>query len=334
MQARTTLLLLAVLLLAGCTGREHVLTRKPAASVALVCVGVCHHLRLAPALDSVVRAPDLSIPVPPRVLPKSYRGLFATAGGRWRVVVALASDVRLPPVVLVFDARWHLVGRVSGLRLPNARHNWYWEAKWDPDHRWLALDLGVEHEHYWILGFVHPPSLAFMEVSRAGVGYGAGFGLTWAAGRLIWVGGASDEIMAADPTTRAVSSVYRDPVLSTPICRLLPSPDGRFIAFDRTAGKTLGIWVLDLVTRKAGEVTYEMATLYDHNLVRWEDDSDILFARPRHDDTRETYDIYRAHLARPGKSTKPRPVTHSRDTPGERGYVSLPRQPPANAASD
>jgi hypothetical protein len=112
------------------------------------------------------------------------------------------------------------------------------------------------------------------------------------------VNGRVDEVLGEEQWDRSCG----------PVDMALVSPDGRYVAFDRsflTGGTCLGLWLLDLESGEWNEITYEYGSRYRHRLLGWEAPDVIAFHRhlepPQSEGThgQPWREVCRAHLAAP-----------------------------------
>jgi len=194
------------------------------------------------------------------------------------------------------------------------------EACWDASHQriaaWLRFDTCV------LVGEVDPPSGRFTSRGRIQRPIGADERapqLFWRGDRVVICCQAQDDsrglincVLEVDLPSGRSRTVFAeeqwDPSRGAIRCALL-SPDGRWLAFDRSrepsnlakGGTCAGIWLLDLQSGECQEITHESEPDYHHRLVGW-DGSDVLFLRrvgrerARPDGIGYQYDLYRARI--------------------------------------
>jgi hypothetical protein len=190
------------------------------------------------------------------------------------------------------------------------------EVAWDDSGRrlavWASTGSGAS------VGLADAYSLQFRELHHIGDLHPDGM----ASPRLLWLGDSLlcyyqakrespypyNVVLRIDTVTGEADEILReerwDPSRG-PVDTALASPDGRYVAFDRSSlagGTCLGLWLLDLKSRECSEITYEYASRYRHRLLTWEAPNVIAFRRyagpaaSEEPDGQPGWAAYRAHL--------------------------------------
>ncbi len=191
----------------------------------------------------------------------------------------------------IFDEHWKAAGQVVGM--PSHAEQTSISALWNKtgDMLAVAVDCRIQGTDHIEIGIVNLTTRHFERLLSFKMSDGPS--VVWAGNQLFTSSLIFDSrnraswtaIVKIDPAKKQVSEMYREKMGSDSdiwIQTLLPSPNGKLIAFDRKtpwATEGAGIDVLDIKARTVTRLTSEPRTNYSHCLGRWKDDQILLFLR-------------------------------------------------------